>query len=214
MGKRIFLILIIAALIMSFGAMSFAAQTKQLVVKAVVPTQAQSLRLMVMRVDSKNTEIPDDDTFEAPVENRAVDFGTVTADTTDNIYRARFYFAVDCAVLDNSGNNWTLTQTKTPVQKDALNNIDSNINVVFVKMIKNPDGTETQTELVKKSYANSGGQAHTRDQLKTGSLQGWLRIIYGLATGTPATDAPGVVPLPLDKPSGTYQGAVTLTLTP
>lgn len=214
MKKRIFLILMAVVLIMSFGSVSFAAQTKNLVVKAVVPTQAQSLKLMVMRVDSKNTETPADDTFEVPVENRAVDFGTVTVDTTFNIYRARYYFAVDCAVLDNSGNNWTLTQTKTPVQKDALNNIDSNINVVFTKMIRNLDGSETQTDLVKKSYANSGGQAHTRDQLKDGALQGWLRIFYGLATGTPATDAPGVVPLPLDKPSGTYQGAVTLTLTP
>jgi hypothetical protein len=169
---------------------------------------------MVMRVDSKNTESPADDTFEAAVENRAVDFGTVTVDTIFNIYRAQFYFALDCGVVDNSGNNWILTHNKTPVQKDALNNIDTNINVVFVKMIKNPDNTETQTELVKKSYANSGSQAHTRDQLKTGALQGWLRIIYGLATGTPATDAPGVLPLPLNKPSGTYQGAVTLTLTP
>lgn len=214
MKKRIFLILMAVVLIMSFGSISFAAQTKGLVVKAVVPTLAQSLKLMVMRVDSKNTETPADDTFEAAVENRAVDFGTVTVDNTFNIYRAQFYFAVDCAVVDNSGNNWVLTHNKTPVQKDALNNIDTNINVVFVKMIKNPDATETQTELVKKSYANSGAQAHTRDQLKTGSLQGWLRIMYGLATGTPATDAPGVVPLPLTQPSGTYQGGVTLTLTP
>jgi hypothetical protein len=67
------------------------------------------------------------------------------------------------------------------------------------------------TQLQKVSYGNSNNVAYTKAQLSGG----WLRIYYGVGTGDPADpDAPGVTPIGLDTAAGTYNGSITITLTP
>jgi len=140
-------------------------------------------------------------------------FGTLTLDPDYKIFKAANYFAVDVGVLDNSGSTWTLTHTVQSVKKDATNNLDSNINVTFVKQKTNT----TYDDLTggKVTFAGSNNKAYTKTQL-TG---GWLRIYYGIATGnTDSTkgvvDNPGATPITLEKPAGTYTGSVTITLAP
>jgi hypothetical protein len=83
--------------------------------------------------------------------------------------------------------------------------------VTFVKQTSSTVGTELQ----KVSFGDSQNIAYTKAQL----AGGWLRIYYGVGTGEVDSvtklgkDAPGVTPIGLDTPAGTYTGSVTLTLT-
>ncbi|MCM8796201.1 MAG: hypothetical protein NC928_05925 [Candidatus Omnitrophica bacterium] len=159
------------------------------------------------------------DTWSA-VTNYLIDFGTLQWDSQYKIFRGQYYGAVDVAVFDNTQTAWTITHTRTSLTKGTAN-LDENVNVVGYKVTCTKcDGTDdTQTEIFKKSYKDSNGQTVTRTQVSGG----WLRIFYGIAGGIKpgdpnpngcSVDAPGVKPVTMDKPYGTYQGTVTLTLSP
>jgi hypothetical protein len=130
-----------------------------------------------------------------------VDFGTLTYDSDYHIFRANAYYAVDVGVGSNAP-SWSVSHTPNSVT-NGTDNLDNNINVSFVKQL---DDT-TSSDLVKVSFANS-----SKSFSKTLLAGGWLRIYYGIATGS--GDNSGVVPITTDKPYGTYQGSAVLTLTP
>lgn len=131
-----------------------------------------------------------------------MDFGELVYDSDNGIFRSPVYFAVDVGVNANSG-SWTITHEANSITNGS-DNLDSNINVVFVA--QRSDGSSTQ--LAKRSYGNSNNYEVTQSQVGSGA---WLRIYYGIATGQ--NDAPGVTPITMEKAAGDYQGSVTLTLT-
>lgn len=217
--KKLFMIFGVAMLVLGLSIPGFAASSKQYTISATVPSLAGGLDVTVSKI------IPTDctglnDTNWTPGQT-AIGFGTLAWDTTNKIFKGNHYFAVDLGVLDNSGTVWTITHTRTSLANGA-NNLDGNVNVAFQKVWKQ-GSTEYRTDLAKYSYTNSNNKAYTKTQLANGSYQGWLRVYYGIGTGIGPTtpnpgnctrDADGVLPIGIDKPTGTYSGTVTFTLTP
>lgn len=191
---------VILAAIFALGCASFclAAVTQTKNVKATVPNLNQSLFLTVSKITPGGPGTADQWTPATEV-----DFGTLTHDAVNHMFRASAYYAIDCGVVDNT-NAWTISHTRTSLKLDAVNNLDDNVNVAFVKQTTSADGTV----LDKKSFKNSNGKAYTKAQLDGG----WLRIYYGVADGS--TDDDEVTPVPETKLTGSYAGTVTLTLTP
>ncbi|MDD2703063.1 MAG: hypothetical protein PHC33_03550 [Candidatus Omnitrophica bacterium] len=137
----------------------------------------------------------------------AVAFGQLNYDSTNNIFTAGCYYAVDVNVNSNA-TNWTVTHTinkNIALTTDATKTLNDNINVSFVKQ-----NASTSTELGKYSLTKSNNKAYTKSQIGVSSGN-WLRIYYGIATGT--GDGEGAVPVTSDKPAGTYSGQVKVTLT-
>ncbi len=202
--KKYMVTLIAAIAVFGIAGAAFAGATQTIAVTAAVPTVSGGMSLGLSKIDSKNTASTSDDTWAKVPLTNGIAFGTLTQDTTYNIFRGRYYYALDIGVLDNTGTAWTITHTIASVKKDATNNLDDNINVTFDKQI---DDT-TSTNLAKVSFKNSNAKAYTKAALSGG----WLRIYYGLAAGQ--GDNTGVVPIGFDKTAGNYAGSVTITLTP
>jgi len=174
---------------------AWAASSQTVNVNATVPTMTGGLSVTVSKVIG---------TAWTPA--TSVSFGTLVWDTVNHIFLPASYYAVDIGVTDNSGTAWTITHTRTSLAGNG-SNLDSKVNVSFNKQTSSTVGTELQ----KVSYGNSQSIAYTKAQLSGG----WLRIYYGVGTGDPTKpDATGVTPIGLDTPAGTYNGTVTITLTP
>jgi len=133
----------------------------------------------------------------------SIDFGTLSYDITNNIFRANCYYAVDVGVSGNVS-NWIITHSVSSIKNAAgTDSLDNNINVSFNQQL---DDT-TANEIGYYSYAQSN-RSFNKSQISPG----WLRIYYGIATGS--GDASGVESITTAKPAGTYTGTITLTLTP
>jgi hypothetical protein len=134
----------------------------------------------------------------------SINFGTLSWDSTNHIFVANNYYAVDVGINVNTG-SWTLTHNVTSVKHATQNvNLDKNINVTFMNQINDTNATQIK----KVVYSDSNGV-----QIADSQITGWLRIYYGIATGDANKDASGATPIGMDKPAGTYSGTVTLSLT-
>ncbi|MFH0855980.1 MAG: hypothetical protein V1869_05710 [Candidatus Omnitrophota bacterium] len=189
--KKMLICMVLAAV--AFCATSAWASTSTTVtVNAVVPVKSGGLTVDINKV-----------TGDVWTTASSINFGTLTWDNTNKIFTAASYYAVDIGVLDNTGTVWTVTHTRKSLAS-GTNNLDSKVNVSFNKQV-----TKTSSTVLKKvSFANSNSVAYTKTQLSGG----WLRIYYGIGTGS--GDATGVTPIGLDTLAGTYTGSVTITLTP
>ena len=187
------LAIILAVLVLAIASVALAADTKTVQVKANIPSQS-TLNLTVSKVIGT--------TLSAAT---AVDFGNLIVDPTYNIFKTAdgSYYCVDCGVNSNAS-SWTVTHTVTSMANGA-NNLDNKINVTFM----NQQTSTTGVQLAKLSYSASNNKVINKTDIATG---GWLRIYYGLATGS--GDATGVVVIPATQASGNYAGVVTLTLAP
>lgn len=185
--------------VVAFSATSAWASSSQTVnVNAVIPAMAGGLTVTVSKVVGT--------TYTAA---SAINFGTLVWDTTNHIFLPPMYYAVDVGVTDNSGTAWTVTHTRTFLANGAYN-LNSKVNVSFSKET-DPTGVVPGTQLSYVSYSDSNSKAFTKAQL----AGGWLRIYYGIGTGSLTTpDATGVTPIGLDSVAGSYSGTVTITLTP
>jgi hypothetical protein len=134
-----------------------------------------------------------------------MDFGLLVKGL-DNVFRSDAYFVVDAPVVSNKA-SWTITHTRTDFKKDASNNLNGNVNVKFVK-VNNTSSAETLLSGGYVSYANSNSKEYTSSDLTDSRL----RIYYSIASGS--GDASGVSVITTAKPTGTYEGTVTLTLSP
>lgn len=197
MNKMMLKIILPLIMVFVFSTFSFADQTKTITVTAYVPTVATGLNVTVSKIRASNNY------WEYSGSDLPIDFGTLNLDSVYNIFRATYYYAVDIGVVDNTGATWTLTHLRNSIHKGA-DNLDNNVNVTFIKQTSASSGIE----LRKVSFANSGNITYSKNDL-TG---GWLRIYYGIASGS--NDASGVTPIGLDKPTGTYTGSVVIRLTP
>jgi len=193
------LILVMSAVMVVFcAAGAWAASSQSINVNASIPTMTGGLSVTVSRVNGLGSAI------FTPASS--IDFGSLTWDTVNHIFLPENYYAVDIGVTDNSGTAWTITHTRTSLAGNG-NNLDNKVNVSFNKQTS----ATVSSELQKVSYGNSQSISYTKAQL----AGGWLRIYYGVGTGDPTKpDATGVTPIGLDTPAGTYNGAVTITLTP
>lgn len=196
----------------------FAAKIQTFTVSANVPTLSTGLDTSLSKVVPTDCTGANDTNWTSG--QTAIAFGTLTFDSQFKIFRAPHYYVWDIGVLDNSGTIWTLTHTKQSVANGTgTANLDNNINVVFAKTNKTPTGG-TEANLDKVTFANSGSKAYTKTQIGAGN---WLRIYYGIASGigptTPnpnncTSDAADNMVIDMTKPSGSYGGSVTITLTP
>ena len=152
--------------------------------------QMHTLKVKVIKIENDDWQ-----------EVSEINFGRLVYDKIHHIFRANCFYAVDVLVLSNL-ENWTLTHTTSSVT-NGIDNLDNNINVVFVKCTK-----DSEVELNKCSFKNSNSFSVTKTQLG----KSWLRIYYGIATG--AGDADDVEVITMNKSPGTYTGTITLTLTP
>jgi hypothetical protein len=197
------------------GYICFAANTQNISVTASIPQVTNGLDIGISKI-TPGASCTAPDTWTP--NQSSIAFGALTWDTTYKIFKAAQYYAVDIGVINNGGTNWTLTHTRTNLQKDTTNNLNNNVNVTFMKQLSSATGTELQ----KVTYGESNNVAYTKSQLvgTEGGVtkQGWLRIYYGIATGDQdptngcPDDAANAVPIGTDKPYGTYTGAVTITL--
>jgi hypothetical protein len=123
-----------------------------------------------------------------------------------NIFLPTSYYAVDIGVSDNTGTDWRVTQARASMVRSAGGNIDDKVNVTFSKQTS----ATVSAWQDKFTFGESAGKVYTKAQL----AGGWLRIYYGIATGEAGRDAANATPIGLDTPAGTYQGSVTITLSP
>lgn len=180
---------VMAQLIVS---VALAGETKTIQVKATIPAQ-NGLNVEISKVTGNTWTTA-----------TAVDFGTLALDPTYNIYKTAdgSYYAVDVGVNSNAG-TWTVTHSAGSIDNGTAN-LNNKINVAFVNQTTNGGVT-----LSNVSYLASHGKVINKANISEG---GWLRIYYGLASGT--GDAPGVVVIPASQTSGSYAGTITLTLAP
>lgn len=134
-----------------------------------------------------------------------MDFGTLTKGT-DNNFRSATFFYIDAPVVSNK-TGWTITHTATDFANSAGNNLNDNTNVTFMKAVTGGEGALASGGLVSYAAAKTRA-AITQSELGTG----WLRIYYAIAQGS--GDASGVSVITTAKPTGSYVGTVTLTLSP
>ncbi|MCM8782965.1 MAG: hypothetical protein NC909_01010 [Candidatus Omnitrophica bacterium] len=187
-----------ASVIMCLGLVSTclagSTSTAPITVKATVPQQS-GLQVTISRIN-----VPGD-TWVPGV--TSIDFGTLTYDSTYNIFRANCYYALDIGVTSNSL-SWTITHTANSILRSGgTENLNNNVNVVFMKQTSDTSATQ----IAKVNYAASNGYTISKSQVSPG----WLRIYYGIATGS--GDASGVTPIGATTTPGTYQGSIVLTLT-
>ncbi|MFA5362144.1 MAG: hypothetical protein WC335_02710 [Candidatus Omnitrophota bacterium] len=138
----------------------------------------------------------------------SVDFGALSFDPTNNIFTAGCYYSVDVGVNSNAA-NWTVTHTinkNIALTTDATKTLNDNINVTFVKH----SDSLTPVTLGKYSLTKSNNKVYSKANIGASSGY-WLRIYYGIATGT--DDGDGAVPVTSEKPAGTYSGQIKVTLT-
>ena len=206
------------AVVLALQTMVIAAE-KSIAVAAKVPELSGIMEVVISSVDAKDAANPKDDVW-TPGQS-SISFGTMTRDVKNKIFTASNYYAVDVAVLDNTGKSWILTHTASPVRLFRgypTTVLDESINVAFAKMMKPRGQTETtETELSKGNYLASNNAQFNRATLE-GGKGGWLRIYYGIATGNKdatgglATDPAGSFPIAQYQQAGSYSGRITITL--
>lgn len=203
MKTRLLTALFVAFIVLSTATFSFALQQRTLSVSATVPVQSQTLTVSITPVNSATN------VWGTTSTSQPIAFGTLSYNSGLGIFLPTVYYAVDIGVVDNA-NSWVLTHLAGSVSNGS-SNLDSNINVTFVKQL-----TDTTFEFENKvTYGESNNVQYNRNQL----AGGWLRIYYGIATGNRdlangAVDATNALPVTLDKTTGTYSGTVTIRLTP
>jgi len=204
------------AMVLALQTMLLAAE-KSIAVSASVPVLNGLMEVTISSVDAKDATNPDDDLWTP--DQSSINFGTLTRDVLNKIFTASNYYAVDVAVLDNTGRSWTLSHTTNSV-KYQTENLDESINVSFAKVMKPRGATKTtETDLSKGNYLASNNAQFNRATLE-GGKGGWLRIYYGIATGNKdgskglSVDPEGSFPIPQYQLAGSYSGGVTITLTP
>jgi len=208
---------LILALAMALALQTMAvAEEKIITVSAKVPPLSGVMDVMISSIDPVDPVDLTDDVWTK--DQSSVNFGTLTRDVTNKVFTGSSYYAVDVAVLDNTGRSWTLTHTTTPVKYQS-ESLDDSITVAFAKVMRPRGATkDEETPLIRGTYKESNNAQFNRATLAGGS-GGWLRIYYGIATGNPdplkgALDPAGVFPISQSQLAGDYSGGVTVTLTP
>lgn len=186
MMRKIILLTVLLSVILFSGAHARADEVLE--VEADVPRQSGYDIKIYKIIDNKWTDA------------QTLAFDDLYYDEDNQIMRAKSYYAVEVGVYSNA-QTWTLNHRVKPLTYNDTS-LDNNINVVFDKQID----AQTSEFLEKVSFADSN-KSFVKDTLKGG----WLRIYYGIASGS--DDAEGVVPLTANMSAGEYTGEINITLT-
>jgi hypothetical protein len=193
------IILGVVGLVLGLASLCFASTNIRI---AATIGETHQMNVALSRVASKGaTPTPVSDLI-----GTGMDFGTLTEDPTDHNFRSPVYFFIDAPVVSNK-TGWTITHTATDFANSAGNNLNANTNVTFMKAVTGGETALASGGLI--SYATAKTRAAIAQSELTG---GWLRIYYGIAQGS--GDASGVSVITTAKPTGSYVGTVTLTLSP
>ena len=206
MKIRVLFVCFAVALALCAGGMAFAATTVNVAVKAVVPS---SLAL----TSSIRSAAPGQDPFgPGSADATTIDFGTLTFDTTNNIWVASKYFAV-FLIATTSGRPYVIQQTNSGIASGASN---LNANMLMTPDYQSADklGTTAQGlipagDSVGPATLSFGTNKHIYDS--TSGLSRIVRAYYGLATGAPG-EPTGSAPITTNKLSGTYSGSITFSV--
>ena len=191
-------------LVLSIPSFAQETQTETIPISAEIPL-VEGLSVGISRVDiSVNPQTGQVTENWVPGQSE-INFGTLYFDETWGIWRANCYYVVDVGV-DTNADNWTLQYEASDLTDGKGHFLNNNVNVRFRKMIKQNGNDVEAANLGDYSY---GMKSNSFTKFQLGD--GWLRIYYGIATGS--GDAPGVEVITMDKPAGTYTGTITLTLT-
>lgn len=190
--KKMFKLIAAVAIVSLWIPSAFAGDSETFNISATINSMSQ------LNVDISRIDLPGETWNPGQA---SVNFGTLAWDSVNNIFTANNYYAVDVGIIHNLG-SWTVQHSSTSLT-NGTDDLDNNVNVIFM----NQASSTTGTQLDKLSYASADGQSYTNSD-----ITGWLRIYYGIATGS--GDATGVVPIGVAKSTGTYTGAITLTVTP
>ncbi|MGE5196949.1 MAG: hypothetical protein ACM3IL_00360 [Deltaproteobacteria bacterium] len=200
MKKMMFIMVLSAITVLTLSLSVFAGDVAHFDVKARIGSTSQ----LTVNIGHATTANP------IPVFGQtAVDFGTLALINGSFQPSDGGFGVVDVGVNSNAA-TWTVTHTVSPVALSGAptTTLNNNINVTFVRQ---PISTGSPSQLNGGflSYALSNNFPVTNTNLGTGF---YLRIFYGIASGT--NDANGVAVIPATQAVGSYLGTVTLTLTP
>lgn len=197
MYKKISKILGVAIILAGLAGLAFGDDTTTKLISAEILAE-NVLEVTTSKINASNDEW-------IPGNQSSMAFGALTFNPTYSIFMASHYFAIDVRAEANTG-DWTLRHTISSISNGAGSNLDSNINTIFVKQLT----SLTTAWKYGYSFAGSNGIAYNKADLSGG----WLRIYYGIETGDP-TDNPNTTAtsITMEKPAGSYNGSITLTLT-
>lgn len=182
------------------------AQSQPFTVQANVPA-ATSASFSVSKV------IPGTPETFVPTATTNLDFGTLTLDTTNNIFVPAHFWVIDVGANGAGSPDIAVTYTDTANPNGALNNgtgLGRRGTISYAEVVTNADLSQT-VNLIRGeslSQANTSGGVN-----ETAFDNGFLRVSVGVATGDPALQEGNATPFTaLDNP-GNYSGTVTLTAT-
>lgn len=185
---------------------AYAASSVNVTVRAVVPS---SLDLST----SIRSAPPNADPFgPGSAAETSIDFGTLTFDTTNNIWVASKYFTV-FLVPTSSGRSYVVQQTNSGVVSgsDNLNN-----NLIMTPDYQTADvlGSAAQGPMPAGDSLGPAALSFGTNRIIYNGNAGQSRIVrayYGLSTGA-AGEPAGAQPITVDTPSGTYTGTITFSV--
>lgn len=189
------------------GGMVFAASTVNVTVRAVVPS---SLDLTT----SIRSAPPGGDPYgPGSADATSLDFGTLTFDTTNNIWVASKYFSV-FLIASTSGRAYTLQQTNNGVVSTGTNNLNSNLIMTPDYQSADQLGGSPQGLMPAGDSLGSASLSLGTNRIIYNGVAGQTRIVrayYGIATGA-AGEPTGAQPVTTNQPAGTYTGTIIFSV--
>ena len=196
-------------LVFNQAAMAQLAAPQTFTVKAQVPLSS-SVGITVNSVNSTGTAI------FTPVSGTTLDFGTLTFNSTNQIYQPNHYFSIDVAPISGAGApDTTITYTEGTNPNGTTNGLGMKTTATFDKEVYVNSTTNTETLL-------SEGKKRLID-LATPGLHvpytevsgGWLRVYVGVWVGSTASpaDPSNGQPFSNADQAGTYTGTLLISAT-
>jgi len=193
--KKITLTILFTFLLLTSTRLCFSANTKTVDVKAEIPP-LNALTVSITKYSDSGQIIGTNE--------GSVNFGTLSYDSKEKIFKAACFYAVD-AFVDSNESNWMITHNVESIRHQSRGEtLDRHIIVTFFQWHR-PTVPGPVAQLGKFSFADSTGKAYNSTVLPGKGL----RIIYEIAKKNDT--ALGVTHITDSKPIGQYQGRITVT---
>jgi hypothetical protein len=189
------------------GGIAFAASSVNVTVRAVIPSQLD-LGYWIRSAP------PGGDPYgPGSASATAIDYGTLTFDTTNSIWVASKYFAV-FLIPSSSGRAYTLQQTNNGVVASGGSNLNTNLIMTPDYQSADEIGGIPQGLMPAGDSLGVASLSYGANKVIYNGNAGESRIVrsyYGIATGAPG-EPTGAQPITSNKPAGTYTGTVTFSV--
>lgn len=186
---------------------AYAASTASVTVRAVVPSTLD-LSYWIRSAP------PGGDPYgPGSADATSIDYGTLTFDTTNNIWVASSYYTV-FLLPSTSGRAYTLQQTNAGIVSTGGSNLNSNLIMTPDYISNDTIGGIAQGLMPAGDSLGPAALSYGTNKVIYNGNSGESRIIrsyYGLATGA-AGEPTGALPITTSKQAGTYTGTVTFSV--